>query len=378
MRVLALVGSLTVGGTERYVARLAPAIKSLGIDIEVCALDPTGPMRDELEAAGIQVHGTRLIDWRHRRDTAIVLRTINEIRRLIKSRRYDVVHTYLFWSDFLGVAGARLAGCPRIIVSRRALHSWVHPQSAFFHGLEQVTNLFANELIANSQAVLKDAEAHERLLPSIRTVVYNGVDVRRYQCGQPSLEGPLRLVTVGALAPRKGQEYAIAALALLTKSGLEATLVLVGAGPDEALLRRKASEAGVGDLVSFAGEQLDPRPYLARADIFVLPSRQEGFSNALLEAMASALPVVATDVGGNSEALVDGEGGRIVPPQQPEAIAAAIAELAIDRRNLTEMGLFNRERVTELFSLEASARHLADWYLGEPQKRTPSQAPAGS
>ena len=369
MRVLVVVGSMMIGGTESYLARLAPAIKSLGVDMEICTLERTGPLIDQVAAAGIPVHGTRFV-FRRRSNAfskAVALaQSSNDVRRLVKQRRYDVVHSYLFLADLVGAPAARLAGCPRIIVSRRALHSWVHPQSAFFHGLEQVTNLFANELIANSQAVLKDAEAHERLLPSIRTVVYNGVDVRRYQCGQPSLEGPLRLVTVGALAPRKGQEYAIAALALLTKSGLEATLVLVGAGPDEALLRRKASEAGVGDLVSFAGEQLDPRPYLARADIFVLPSRQEGFSNALLEAMASALPVVATDVGGNSEALVDGEGGRIVPPQQPEAIAAAIAELAIDRRNLTEMGLFNRERVTELFSLEASARHLADWYRHGP------------
>jgi len=235
--------------------------------------------------------------------------------------------------------------------------------------MEQGTNLFANELIANCHAVLKDAEEHEPLLPATRTVVYNGVDVRHYQEGQVRTEGPLRLVTVGALAPRKGQEYAIEAVARLIRSGFEATLELVGAGPDEVMLRTKASEAGLGDRVIFAGEQRDPRPNLSRADIFVLPSRQEGFSNALLEAMASALPAVATDVGGNAEALIDGKGGRIVPPEQPEALATAIADLASDRPALAEMGRLNRQRVVDTFSLEASARSLADWYLHVPQKR---------
>jgi glycosyltransferase involved in cell wall biosynthesis len=358
-----------VGGTETYLSRIAPAIKSLGVDMEICTLERTGPLVAEVEAAGIQVHGTRFIDWKSWRDSGVLFRAVQEIRQLVTVGRFDIVHTHLFWADVLGVTAARLAGCGRIIVSRRALHDWAHPRNPIFHGLEQVTNLFANELIANCQAVLDDVAAHERLLPSIRTVVYNGVDVRHYQFGQPGLERALRLVTVGALAPRKGQEYAIEALAILAGSGLEASLTLVGAGPDDAMLRRRASQAGVRDRVTFVGEQSDPRPYLAKADIFVLPSRQEGFSNALLEAMASGLPVIATDVGGNAEAIVDGEGGRIVPPQQPRAIASAIAELAPNRPRMAEMGRANRQRVADVFSLEASARHLAEWYLREPYVR---------
>jgi glycosyltransferase involved in cell wall biosynthesis len=184
-------------------------------------------------------------------------------------------------------------------------------------------------------------------------------------------------VTVGALAPRKGQEYAVEALAILARSGVKATLELVGTGPDEAMLRRKVADAGLHDLVTFAGQQEDPRPYLKHADVFLLPSRQEGFAVALLEAMASALPAIATDVGGNAEALIDGKGGRIVPPQQPEAIAGAIADLASDRPRLPEMGRFNRQRITEKFSIEASARCLADWYIHGPLPRNKGASPAG-
>jgi glycosyltransferase involved in cell wall biosynthesis len=376
VRVLTVVGSLMLGGAETYVSRVVRAVRNYGVDMEICALDRTGPLLAPLEKDGVLVHDTPFPSPRYRSTSARLLGTMNAIRRIVKAGRFDVVHTYLFWADVLGVTAARLAGCPRVLISRRALHGWTHGSKARFHAMEQVTNLFANELIANSKAVLKDAEAHERTLPAVRTVIYSGVDVNQYEPARSSLDGPVRLVTVGALAPRKGQEYAVEALAMAAQSGVKATLELVGSGPDEAMLRSKVADAGLGKLVTFAGEHEDPRPYLNRADVFLLPSRQEGFAVALLEAMATALPVIATDVGGNAEALVDGKGGRIVPPLQPKAIAAAIAELAKDRRRLPEMGGFNRQRVTEKFSIEASARHLADWYIRGPSSRK-SGAPPG-
>jgi L-malate glycosyltransferase len=364
VRVLSVIGNLMVGGTESYVARMAREIRKYGVDMEICALELEGPLLKSLEESGVRVHGTPYASRIQSSNTLTLFRTVSAIRRIVAEGRFDIVHTYLFWSDVLGVSGARLAGCRRVIESRRSLHGWTHTPSAFFHGLEQVTNLFAHEVIANSKVALLDAQAHEPFLPRIRSVLYNGVDVEDYEPARPRLDGPLRIVTVGVLAPRKGQEFAIEALAILIGSGVDATLALVGSGPDEAMLRRKASDAGIGDRVNFAGEQLDPRPYLAGADLFLLPSRQEGFSNALLEAMATALPVVATDVGGNAEAFIDGAGGRLVRPQQPAAMAAAIAELAKHRSKLAEMGRVNRQRVAELYTLEASARNLARWYIG--------------
>jgi len=363
VRVLSVIGNLMVGGTESYVARMAREIRKHGVDMEICALELEGPLLKSLEDGGVRVHGTPYASRMQQSNTLTLIRTVSAIRRIVAEGRFDIVHTYLFWSDVLGVSGARLAGCRRVIESRRSLHGWTHTPSAFFHGLEQVTNLFAHEVIANSKVALLDAEVHEPWLPRNRTVLYNGVDVDDYRPAQTRLDGPLRIVTVGVLAPRKGQEFAIEALAILIRSGVDAILDLVGSGPDETMLRRKASEAGVEDRVNFAGEQLDPRPYLAGADLFLLPSRQEGFSNALLEAMATALPIVATDVGGNAEAFIEGEGGRLVPPQQPAAMAAAIAELAKDRLKLSAMGRSNHRRVAERFSLEASARNLANWYL---------------
>jgi glycosyltransferase involved in cell wall biosynthesis len=363
LRVLSVIGQLMVGGAETYLTRIAQTIRNYNIDMEICALDRVGLRLAELEQAGIVVHGTPFGSRAKQSTSLMLLRTIDSIRNIVRTGKFDIVHTYLFWSDILGVTGARLAGCHRIIVGRRALHAWIHDHKALYHGLEQFTNTLANEVIGNSKAVLRDAAAHERFLPRIRTVIYNGIDISKYDLSAGSTSGPLRIVTVGALAPRKGQEYAIEALKLVDAAGVDAQLVLVGSGSDEAMLRRVAAGSGVGERITFAGEHADPRSFLSAADVFLLPSRQEGFSNAILEAMACGLPVIATDVGGNAEAILHQRGGLIVEPEDPQGLAAAIAEMSANRGELPEMGRFNRERVAECFSLEASARSLANWYL---------------
>ena len=364
LRVLSVISQLQVGGAQAYLTRIAPRIRQYGVEMDICALEPVGSMVEELERAGVVVHGTPYGSRVTRSNTLTLLRTIDSIRRIVSRGRFDIVHTYLFWADILGVSGAWLARCPRIIVGRRSLHSGIHDPTVLFHALEQVMNRLASEVIANSQAVLRDNVAHERFLPSKRSVIYNGIDANLYEPVAGKLSGPLRLVTVGALAPLKGQAYAIQAMRLVADAGLDARLVFVGAGPDEAKLRQLSNEIRVADRITFAGEHTDPRPFLSSAEIFLLPSRQEGFSNAILEAMASALPVIATDVGGNSEAVVHRRGGLVVEPEKPESLAAAIVEMNRLRGDLEAMGRFNRRRVVELFSLDASARKLADLYLG--------------
>jgi len=362
--VLSVISQLQVGGAQTYLTRIAPRIRQHGVEMEICALEPVGSMVEEFERAGVAVHGTPYGSRVSRSNTLTLLRTVDSIRQIVRRGRFDIVHTYLFWSDILGVSGAWLARCPRIIVGRRSLHSGIHDQTLLFHALEQFTNALANEVVANSQAVLSDNVAHERFLPRKRTVIYNGIDVSLYEPAASKLSGPLRLVTVGALAPLKGQAYAIQAMRLVTDAGVDARLVLVGSGTDEAKLRQLSNEIGVAELITFAGEHTDPRAFLSAAEIFLLPSRQEGFSNAILEAMASALPVIATDVGGNAEAVVDGHGGLLVELEKPEALAGAITEMNRQRDELEVMGRFNRRRVVERFSLDASARNLADLYLG--------------
>lgn len=369
VRVLNVIGSMNVGGAESYLARIAPEIRQHGVELELCLLERVGPLLNALHEAGIAVHGTGF--ERRRPGTSalrllpILLETVADIARLVRRGRYDVVQTYLFQADAVGVPGARAGGCRRVIVSRRALHAWRHAPNLPEHLVELGSNLGAGELIANSRVVLEDVERHEQILPRHRGVIYNGVDAAGDVLASPRGQGPLRIVTVGALAPRKGQIYALEALGQVRAAGVDARLTLVGAGPDEEMLRRETERLCLSDAVTFAGQR-NPQPFLLAADLFLLPSRQEGFSNALLEAMAAGLPAVVTDVGGNAEAVVDGLGGSVVPPENSEALASSILAIAGRRDRLAEMGRENRERVLRHFTIAASAQQLARWYREGP------------
>lgn len=361
IRVLNVVGSFEVGGTERYLARIAPLLRRHGVAVEFCALEARGALLDSV-TKDFPVIGTSYICRAGRSNTKTLLEVIGQIRSLVRRERYAIVHTYLFWSDVLGVIGARLGGCHRVIESRRALHGWRHDPTRFQHALELGTNVLADELIANSRFVLDEVLSTERFVPRTRRVIYNGIDPAHYRRATPARSAELRLVTVGALANRKGHEYGIHALRRVLDAGVATHLTVVGGGPDRRLLEELTANLGLTANITFAGEHGDPRPFLEAADMFVLPSRQEGFSNAVLEAMASWLPVIATDVGGNREAVIDGEGGRIVPAFDAAALANAIIDLAAERDTLRTMGAVNRARVEEHFTLEASAAALAGWY----------------
>jgi glycosyltransferase involved in cell wall biosynthesis len=365
LRVLNVIGSLELAGTEQYIVRVAPLLRRYGVDVEICVLERTGSLLQAARDASIPVHATHARTRISRTLAYAALTTIFEVTGLIRRGHFDVVHSYLFHAELVGTPAARLAGIKRVIISRRAVYPWRRPDGLPYVFLETATNVLANELIANSFMVLRDAERTERLLPRTRTVIYNGVDANRYELARPGTSGTLRLVTVGALAPRKGHEYGLRALRLILDAGIDARLTLVGGGSEEGSLRRVAEEERVSRHVIFAGEQVDPRPFLLDADIFVLPSRQEGFSNALLEAMASGLPAVATDVGGNAEAIVHGDGGAIVAPRDPAAIAEAVIRLARSGHDLSVIGRMNRRRVEQVFSLETSVRNLATWYRRE-------------
>jgi glycosyltransferase involved in cell wall biosynthesis len=192
-------------------------------------------------------------------------------------------------------------------------------------------------------------------------VIHNGVDIidEATLGARGETNGRFRLVCVSRLIPRKGVADLLQALAGITT--LEYKLTVVGEGPIDADLGRMADDLGVSDRVRFVGyksaEELDQ--YYVDADAFVLPTRSEAFANVILEAMAAALPVIATRVGGVAEAVVDGKTGILVEPRQPDQLAAAIQRLAYDRLLARRYGLSGQERVLKQFTWA----EIADRYI---------------
>ena len=198
-------------------------------------------------------------------------------------------------------------------------------------------------------------------------VLPNGVDCTpylRYNRSVPAADEPLRLVYVGRLAPAKGLTETIEALALARGSGVAARLTIAGNGPEEGRLRALVRELGLEAEVSFAGATLgeDKALLLSQADVLCLPSYSEGLPYALLEAMAAGVVPVVTPVGAIPEVVQDGVHGRLVPVQDADAIAEAIAALARDHALLARMSAACRKRIAGAYSIERVAGSFSNLY----------------
>jgi glycosyltransferase involved in cell wall biosynthesis len=169
--------------------------------------------------------------------------------------------------------------------------------------------------------------------------------------------------TVGRLEIRKGTDTLLEAAARLGSHGVERwQLVLVGDGPMRGELEALAARLGIAERTLFVGARTDVRETLAALDVFVLPSRTEGMSNALLEAMAMACPVVATAVGGTPEVVTEGASGLLVPSEQPDAMAAAVARALRSPDLAATLGDGARRRAEERFGSRAMVRRLEEVY----------------
>ena len=204
--------------------------------------------------------------------------------------------------------------------------------------------------------------------------VYNGVDTERFlpaDNGRAPIEGSpfddprLFLIgTVGRLDPVKDQTTLVEAFAIALRKQSALRLIIVGDGPYRATVERTIAAHGIQRQVWLAGERADVPEIMRGLDCFVLPSLAEGISNTILEAMSSALPVIATRVGANSDLMEDGDAGPLVPRSDPVAMAEAIVALAVEPSAARRFGRSGRAIVERRFGLGQMVRRYADIYEG--------------
>jgi glycosyltransferase involved in cell wall biosynthesis len=247
-------------------------------------------------------------------------------------------------------------------MSRRSLSRYQRNWPAVAR-IERLLHRRMDAVTGNSRAVVKELSA-EGIPETKLRLIYNGIDIapemnrsearRALGLSDDALVG----VMVANLIPYKGHHDLIEGLAGIAGQ-LPADWRVLLAGRDEGLrfeLEALAAERSIGENVVFLGERSDVPRLLAAADFGLLTSHEEGFSNVVLEGMAAALPMIVTDVGGNAEAVLDGETGLVVQPRNPKSIGEAVLQLAGDARLRTSLGQAGQKRVVEHFSMEACLR----------------------
>jgi glycosyltransferase involved in cell wall biosynthesis len=217
------------------------------------------------------------------------------------------------------------------------------------------------------------------------TVIRNGADLQKFGATSRTVarellgiaSGDFVIGTVGRLVPVKDHVVLLSAIAGVNESGVAASMVIVGDGPLRGDLESRAHALGLERQVLFLGHRPDVDRILPALDVFALTSVSEGLPNTVLEAMATGLPVISTDVGGVDELVVDGETGLLVPARDAGAFSAAILKLAGDRGLREEMGAKGRKRATAQFGLPTMLAGYARVYKESAGDITAGPCPSG-
>jgi len=325
-------------GSEIQLAEIIRRIDKERFEIHLCCLE------DSERARELSSSCTPLILTVPKILSLAGIRQILALHSYIRENRIDVVHTWMIDSNILGILAAIRSGCKATISSRRNLGYWMTASQV---RLYRVLDRFTTRLLANSAGVRDFVVQSEGVPASKVDILYNGVDTELFRPGggDPAVVRELGIPDeakvvgiVGNLRPVKDHATFLAAARLVADRVPSAAFLLAGSGPLREDLARRARELGIADRVYFTDGKGSTRDYLERMDVACLTSRSEGFSNSLLEYMSTGLPIVATDTGGNSDAIEDGVSGFLVPVGDPEPLAARIVELLTDHGKAAAMG----------------------------------------
>jgi glycosyltransferase involved in cell wall biosynthesis len=341
LRVVRAIARLNMGGPAHHVSILSERLPADRYrTVLVCGNVGAGEEELPVSVAPVRI-ATLAPELSPRRDLAALVQLV----RLMRRERPDIVHTHTAKAGFLGRLAARLALGPRPIVVH-TYHGHVlegyfgRAQTALYRGLERTLGMVSDALIGVSQATVDDlvrlgvAPRHKfQVIPlglDLDRLTQLGDDVRRRGRAELDLGADdVAAVFMGRLVPIKRVDRLIDALATVRSLGVPLVLIVVGGGELEDSLRAQAQALGVGDAIRFAGYRADVAPMLAAADLAVLSSANEGTPVALIESAAAGLPLVATDVGGVAEVVVEGT-GSLIGQDDAQGLVDAIAALARD------------------------------------------------
>lgn len=331
-RVTFVISSLRAGGAERVLSRMANYWADLGWPVALVTLEPTSndfyALHPGVERVGLDVSGVSTSIWRAIRNN---LHRIRMLRRAIRGLRPDVVIAFMAPTTVDTLLAARSHRVP-VIVSERT-DPVRAPLSGIWNLLRRATYPWAHAVVVQTPEVEQWACGFVRkdvvhVIPnSVSTSIANSdtADVA------PELDGGGRhVVGMGRLDTKKGFDLLLRAFATCRDRRPDWKLTILGDGEERQRLEALAKQLGVMSHVRLPGTVADPTPVLRRADLFVLPSRVEGFPNALLEAMALGVPVVATDCGGPRRIVRHDVDGLLVPSDDAAALADAMASLMDD------------------------------------------------
>ena len=361
IRVLFVIGTLDIGGTELQLVGLATRLGRVRFTARVCCLEHEGPLARDLREAGVPVDEVPFRGLSVLRSPMAVLRRFGELVALMRKVQPTIVQTFLPHANTVRALAARLARVPIVLTGLRGLDGTLAVGG-------RLAARLADAVLANAEAVRDHAVRGQGMPAAKLRVIRNGLDLDTFQeaARPPAPDLPSGRLVVTVANPNRFKTPGLLILVESATSVLTeipaARFVLVGDGPCRPAVLEAVRARGLADRFICLGARTDVPAILACCEVMVLPSLQEGLPNAVLEAMAAGKAVVASRVGGIPELVLDGETGLLVPAGDSAALASAISSLLADPARAARMGQAGRARVQALFSLDRMIRETEALY----------------
>lgn len=367
-RVLHIISTLGVGGAQLQLAEFVDRTPVEQFDIDILVLGRADGTFSVQRFARTDIRIDYVSAW------PVMTASVFEIAARCRRERYDVVHTWLFYANFVGAAAARLAGMPLVISGVRNLSLWKRAWNTrwWYRAADVLAARIPDVLTVNATPLVADHRWWARTRRDL-PVIHNGLDPARILGEAAGARGWLRaelglpadaviVGTVGRLAPEKDQAVFIKAVAAAHRLKPALKAVVVGDGECGAALKALTRELGLEDVVTFMGRRADSRKIIAGLDVFMLTSQSEGFPNVLLESAFLGTPAIASDVAGASDVL--DSRGDLFPAGHPVAAAGRLAEKLNHLEAARVRANAVRTRAYRLFTADKMAARWLELYNG--------------
>lgn len=359
IKVLHVQRHLVMGGLQNVILGLLRHMDRNLVENAVCCVMEGGFSEEEFRRTGVPVVVLGMPVWKLPLAPFALAKVIREFKP-------DILHVHLPWLEIVAVIAARLAGGVKVVCHEHArIGSTIIPP-----WLQGVFARRTARVIAVSDSVARAVLTRLRVSPERVTTVHNAVDLSAVDAApevdirqELGVRPDARLLTfAGRLVRQKGVAELVDAATPIRRSQPDTHIVIIGDGPYMRSFRKRAKRHRVADMVHFVGTRRNVFGILKSTDLYVHPSHNEGLPIVVLEAMGVGVAVVATNVDGTPELVVDGETGYLVPPRDPIAFADAVIRALSDPDRLLEMGRAGRRRIEEQFTFEQAARKVERIY----------------
>jgi len=349
-KVMFLITSLSMGGAERHVLLLAKEmLKYESFEPIIATLSSGGVFYQKAIDAGIRVIYLK-------RFNRYDLSTIIRLFILLKKEKISILHSHMYFSNFIGRIAGRLAKVPIIISTEHGISLWKNKFLIFF---DRFSHKLSDRIITVSELSRQVRINREKIDKNKILTIHNFINIEDFDLNEQidtdlatkyNIQNTFNIGMMTRLTKNKRVNDAIVAMKTIANDFPKTRLIVLGEGPEKNNLIQLTKDLNMEDKVIFTGYQSDIRSWLNVIDLFLLISKMEDFPVSLLEAMACAKPVIATNVGGIPEIVQDKKTGFLINPEDPENLSKKIIWMIQHEEEMKKMGLKGREYIENHFS----------------------------